>query len=68
MKSSRKSILIGLLLLVSVTFTQSQVGVGTSSSHDSAKLEVSSTNQGFLPPRITAAQSSVFLLADLSEL
>jgi uncharacterized protein (TIGR02145 family) len=56
MNSSRKSILTGLLLLVAVVFTQAQVGVGTSSPHASAKLEVSSTNQGFLPPRMTTVQ------------
>ena len=56
MYTSRKSILISLLLLVAVTFTQAQVGVGTTTPHASAKLEVSSTNQGFLPPRMTTAQ------------
>ena len=29
-----------------------QVGIGTNTPHASAKLEVSSTNQGFLPPRV----------------
>lgn len=33
-----------------------QVGIGTSTPHASAKLEVSSTTQGFLPPRMTTAQ------------
>jgi uncharacterized protein (TIGR02145 family) len=56
MNSSRKSILIGLLLLVTVTFTQAQVGVGTTSPVASAKLEIASTTQGFLPPRMTTAQ------------
>jgi len=55
MYTSRKSILIGLLFLVASTFTQAQVGVGTTSPASSAKLEVSSTNQGFLPPRIISA-------------
>jgi hypothetical protein len=32
------------------------VGVGTASPSASAKLEVNSTTQGFLPPRMTAAQ------------
>lgn len=48
--------MIVLLLLVAATFTQAQVGVGTSSPHASAKLEVSSTSQGFLPPRMTTAE------------
>jgi uncharacterized protein (TIGR02145 family) len=54
--SSRKSILISLLLLVASTFTQAQVGVGTTSPVASAKLEIASTTQGFLPPRMTTAQ------------
>lgn len=33
-----------------------QVGIGTNTPHTSAKLEVSSTTQGFLPPRMTAAE------------
>lgn len=33
-----------------------QVGIGTSTPHASAKLEVRSTTQGFLPPRMTAAE------------
>jgi hypothetical protein len=63
MYTSRKSILISLLLLVAVTFTQAQVGVGTTTPHASAKLEVSSTNQGFLPPRMTAAQRTAITTA-----
>lgn len=56
MNTSKKSFLTSLLLLVTVTFTQAQVGVGTTTPHASAKLEVSSTTQGFLPPRMTTAQ------------
>jgi hypothetical protein len=32
------------------------VGIGTSSPNNSAKVEISSTTQGFLPPRMTQAQ------------
>ena len=32
------------------------VGIGTSSPHASAKVEIASTTQGFLPPRLTTAQ------------
>jgi uncharacterized protein (TIGR02145 family) len=56
MHTSKKSILISLLLLVASTFTQAQVGVGTTSPVASAKLEIVSTTQGFLPPRMTSAQ------------
>ena len=63
MKKSRKAILTFLLLFVATAFTQAQVGVGTTSPHASAKLEVSSTNQGFLPPRMTAAQRTAITTA-----
>ena len=33
-----------------------QTGIGTTSPHASAKLEVFSENKGFLPPRMTASQ------------
>lgn len=33
------------------------VGVGTYTPHASAKLDITSTTQGFLPPRMTAAQA-----------
>ncbi|MEY4520970.1 MAG: hypothetical protein RIT10_155 [Bacteroidota bacterium] len=34
----------------------SQVGIGTNTPAPSAQLDVSSTERGFLPPRMTAAQ------------
>jgi hypothetical protein len=40
-----------LLLLASYTFAQT--GIGTSTPHASAKLHVSATDKGFLPPRVT---------------
>jgi Flp pilus assembly pilin Flp len=43
-------------LLLATTLTQAQIGIGTSSPNASAKLEISSTSQGFLPPRMTALQ------------
>jgi hypothetical protein len=36
--------------------TQAQVGIGTQTPASSAQLDVSSTNKGFLPPRMTAVQ------------
>ncbi|WP_310594456.1 hypothetical protein [Flavobacterium sp.] len=42
---------LGLFLMVSVSY--SQTGIGTTSPDASAKLEVSATNKGFLPPRVT---------------
>jgi hypothetical protein len=51
MKRKFKSFTIILLLLASYTFAQT--GIGTSTPHASAKLDVSATNKGFLPPRVT---------------
>lgn len=45
------------LLLCSIPMTGwAQVGIGTANPHASAKLEISSTSQGFLPPRMSSAQ------------
>jgi hypothetical protein len=49
--SKFKSFTIILLLLASYTFAQT--GIGTSTPHASAKLHVSATDKGFLPPRVT---------------
>lgn len=42
-----------MLAFVGLSTTCAQVGIGTSTPHASAVLEVSSTNKGFLPPRMT---------------
>lgn len=48
---------LALLLALSMpALAWSQVGVGTSTPHASAALELSATDKGFLPPRMTAAQ------------
>ena len=44
------------VLLCASTFTQAQIGIGTSTPNAASQLEVSSTSKGFLPPRMTAAQ------------
>ena len=44
-----------LLLLATCSYAQS-VGVGTASPSPSAKLDISSTSQGLLPPRMTTTQ------------
>jgi hypothetical protein len=56
MKIIKKTMIVFCLLLLLTTFTQAQVGIGTTSPNTSAKLEVSSTTQGFLPPRMTRVQ------------
>lgn len=44
-----------LTLLISLIsfFSFAQTGIGTTTPHASAKLDVSATNKGFLPPRVT---------------
>ena len=54
-----RSVFSLVLILCSVVGSLSvnaQVGVGTSTPDASAALDVSSTTQGLLPPRMTAAQ------------
>lgn len=57
MKNSFLSLIFSLFI---ITFTTTpvfaQVGIGTTSPHSSAKLEVNSTTQGVLTPRWTATQ------------
>jgi hypothetical protein len=45
-----------VIILFFTISTQAQVGVGTNTPAASAKLEVNSTTQGFLPPRMTYEQ------------
>lgn len=41
------------LFLVVLGFAKAQTGIGTTTPDASAKLDVSATNKGFLPPRVT---------------
>jgi len=56
----KTSYCVYLLFFISLFLVEqssySQVGIGTSSPASSAKLEISSTTQGFLPPRMTTEQ------------
>jgi hypothetical protein len=47
---------IALLFVGQTLTTNAQVGIGTTTPNTSAKLDVSSTTKGFLPPRMTGAQ------------
>jgi uncharacterized protein (TIGR02145 family) len=49
-----KGLLIALVLIITNAFAQ--VGIGTETLDPSAKLDVTSTTQGFLPPRMTFMQ------------
>lgn len=56
MFNALKSILSSILFLAFTTLAYAQVGIGTNIPDASAKLEISSINKGFLPPRMTATQ------------
>ncbi len=49
-----------IILILTVIFfnanISAQTGIGTTTPEPSAKLDVSSTNKGFLPPRMTSAE------------
>jgi len=48
-----KKILFILSILLIASFVEAQTGIGTTTPDASAKLEISSTNKGFLPPRVS---------------
>ncbi len=52
-----KQIVISATLLCSQNLW-SQIGIGTTNPASSAKLEISSTSKGFLPPRMTASDKN----------
>jgi hypothetical protein len=56
MKTSLKAIIATFLLIIISNYTQAQVGIGTTSPDGSAKLDISSTSKGLLPPRMSYAQ------------
>lgn len=47
---------LALVALCYATHSRAQTGVGTTASHPSAALDVTSTSQGLLPPRMTWGQ------------
>jgi hypothetical protein len=50
----KKTLLIVGLFLTAKMFAQT--GIGTTTPHASAKLDITSTDKGFLPPRMTSSQ------------
>ena len=48
-------LIVGCLFSIQV---MSQTGIGTTTPHASAKLDVTSTNKGFLPPRVTLTSNT----------
>ena len=53
-----KSTFFLVIFCLSAFTSIAQTGIGTTTPDPSAKLDVSSTNKGFLPPRVTLASSS----------
>jgi uncharacterized protein (TIGR02145 family) len=53
-----KALAILLFLPFTISSMAQNVGIGTTTPAASAQLDVSSTNKGFLPPRMTSAQRS----------
>ncbi|MCT4663600.1 MAG: hypothetical protein N4A45_00025 [Flavobacteriales bacterium] len=51
-----KRLTLQLIPLLLAYILQAQVGIGTTTPHSSAILEISSTSKGFLLPRLTQAQ------------
>lgn len=49
-------ILFTLLVIISISTFNAQVGVGTNTPNASAALDITSTTQGLLTPRMTSAQ------------
>jgi microcystin-dependent protein len=52
----KKSFVLFAFLLLLISIVKAQVGVGTTSPASTAMLDVTSTNKGFLPPRMTTTQ------------
>jgi hypothetical protein len=48
--------LITLICIFSSTQLTAQTGIGTTTPHASAKLDITSVDKGFLPPRMTSSQ------------
>ncbi len=53
-----KTILKIIIFIFSVSTANAQTGIGTNTPHASAKLDVSATNKGFLPPRVTLTSNT----------
>jgi len=63
MKSHRRKVEMKKLIfffLIIATGAFAQTGIGTTTPNASAKLDVSSSTQGFMPPRVALTASNVF--------
>lgn len=57
----RTTLLITFLLTMLINSFAQRVGIGTTNPHPSAELDVSSTQRGFLPPRMTFAERNAIV-------
>lgn len=55
-----KSFLFSIILAFGATSLNAQTGIGTTTPNASAKLDVSSSTQGFLPPRVALTATNAF--------
>ncbi|MCW3089513.1 MAG: hypothetical protein JWP81_582 [Ferruginibacter sp.] len=53
---NKKIFLLAAIILLLVTISYEQVGIGTATPHPSSKLDITSTKSGLLIPRMTTAQ------------
>ena len=49
-----------IIILLSYFSTTAQTGIGTTTPNAAAKLDVTATNKGFLPPRVALTAANVF--------
>jgi len=64
MRKTKKENFLGafvILLLLSFFTGNAQVGIGTSSPNPAAALEITSTSQGLLPPRMKASERNAII-------
>lgn len=55
-----KKLIFILLAICALVKVNAQTGIGTSTPNASAKLDVSATNKGFLPPRVALTATNLF--------
>lgn len=55
-----KKLIFILLAICALAKSNGQTGIGTSTPNASAKLDVSATNKGFLPPRVALTATNLF--------
>jgi hypothetical protein len=53
-----KKLTLLIVFIFTINFLSAQTGIGTTTPNASAKLDVYSTNKGFLPPRVTLTSAT----------